>query len=345
MKGSATPDSAVAAAFGSGLLPAGSRFLLAVSGGADSTALLEAFRETAPRFHAEFGVGHVDHGWRGAASRRDAEFVRRRCADQGVPFFLRVAPAVGVGRSREAAARELRYGALSEMASAFGARAVVTAHTRDDAAETLLLALMRGRPLTGLSGIRRSREDGVLRPMLTVSRAAVLAYLRSRRLTFRRDASNADEAFDRNWVRRRILPLLDRRLGGEAAANLAASAEALSRDREWLDEVYRRDVHPALLLGASGAEARLADLSGLPPAALRRAILGLAVAAGGGDHAPTRRELLEIERRIAAGAPFRFQIGRRIDIVCRRGIVRAGPVPGKNGYKMRRNRKNDRTDD
>ena len=345
MRGPATPASAVAAAFASGLLPAGSRLLLAVSGGPDSVALLEAFRETASRFDAEFGVGHVDHGWRGAASRDDAEFVRRRCADLDVPFFLRAGRPDAAGRSREAAAREFRYSALREMAAEFGARGVVTAHTRDDAAETLLLALLRGRPLPGLSGIRESRDDGVLRPMLSVSRGAVLAYLRSRRVSYRRDASNADEALDRNWLRRRILPLLDRRLGGEAAANLAASAEALARDREWLDQIYRRDVHPALRFAESGAEAPLAELAGLPPAALRRVILGMTAAAGGVERPPTRRELLEIERRIAAGAPFRFQVGRRVDIVCRRGVVRAEPARAKNGYKMPRKRKKDRADD
>lgn len=327
-KGS-TPPEAIRQAFESGLLPSRSRLLLAVSGGPDSMALLEAFGEFAVRFQTAFAAGHVDHGWRGEASRRDAEFVSRECRRRNIPFLLLEGRPDSRGRSREAAAREFRYAALAGMAARFGAAAVVTAHTRNDAAETLLLALLRGRPLPGLSGIRERREDGVLRPMLGVSRDEVLSYLRSRETPYRRDASNGDETLDRNWIRRRVLPLLDRRLGGEAAGNLAASAEALARDREWLEAVYERDVRPRLRLGGGSAEAALEDLAGLPPAALRRAILGMASAAGAVG-APSRRELLQLERRILAGLPFRFQAGRRLDFVCRRGVLRVTPVRRDN---------------
>lgn len=292
-------------------------------------ALLEAFREVAPRFEVAFAVGHVDHQWRGAASRRDARFLERFCRGIEVPFLLREGRPEAHGRSREAAARQLRYAALAGMADEFAARGVVTAHTRDDAAETLLLAMLRGRPLAGLSGIRPRRPDGVFRPMLAVTRAAVLAYLRRRRIPYRRDRSNDDESLDRNWIRKRVLPLLERRLDGAAAGSLAASAEALTRDREWIDEVFHRDVLSRLELVTGEAKASLAELALLPSAALRRALLAMAGAVAGVEHPPTRRELLEIERRVAAGTPFRFQAGRRIDFTCRRGVLCASPARRK----------------
>jgi tRNA(Ile)-lysidine synthase len=328
------PPAAIGAAFESGLLPAGSRLLLAVSGGPDSMALLQAFHEAAPRFNTHFAAGHVDHGWRGPASARDAQFVQRICVRLGVPFLLRAPHIERRGRSREAAARQARYDALSDMAAEFGASGVVTAHTRDDAAETILLALLRGRPLAGLAGVRPRREDGILRPLLTVPRSAVLSYLARRKIPFRRDPSNRDESLDRNWVRRRLMPVLEGRLRGAAAQNLAASAEALERDREWLDEVFRREVLSRFTVVEGGASAPVTFLAALPAGARRRALLVMAAAAGTQQFSPTRRELLELEHKILSGKPFRLQAGRQVDFRVRRGVLVASPMKPGSRYKI-----------
>ena len=318
-----TPGTAVARAFEQALLPRGV-VLVAVSGGPDSMALLAAVAEEAPRRGAAIAAGHVDHGWRGERSAADARFVERWCARHGIPFHLRRADGPPPsGRSREDAARELRYALLAEMREAVGADAIATAHTRDDAAETLLLAAFRGRPLGALSGIRRDRSDGVRRPFRDVSRAAVIRYLRERRIPWRRDATNDDVAFDRNWVRRRILPALRRRFGEPVVGNLAASAEALSRDREWIESAFAREILPAIAAGPAGASADAGVLAALPAAALRRALLAMAERAGG---SLTRFELLELEARVREGKPFRFQAGRRIDFRAGRGRVSARAV-------------------
>lgn len=320
-------------AFAAGLLPRGSPLLLAVSGGADSMALVAAFGEVAPDFGTAFAVGHVDHGWRGKEARRHAAFVGRFCGKRGIPFHLAEGKPDTKGRSREEAAREFRYARLRSIAAAIGAAGVVTAHTRDDSAETLLLALLRGRPLGGLAGIRERREDSVFRPLLGVPRHAVLAYLRSRAIAHREDSSNSDLSLDRNWVRRRLLPMLERRFGPSVGANLAASAEALSRDREWLEEVFRRDAEPAVRVSPGSARVRLEALARLPSAAARRALLLMARAAGGDGFAPTRRELFAIERLAAGGGEFRFQTGRRVDFVAKRGELRAVRTRPKAGAK------------
>lgn len=322
------PDAALVRAFDEGELPRGGALLAAVSGGPDSMALLGALIEVAPRYSARFAVGHVDHGWRAERSASDARFVESFCRKRGVEFHLARVPAPAKGRSREDAARELRYRALAEMRQSMGASGVVTAHTRDDAAVTLLLAVFRGRPLGGVSGIRRRRDDGVLRPLLDVSRGAVLAYLRRREIPYRRDATNEDVGFDRNWVRRRVMPLLTRRLGEAIVGNLAASAEALSRDREWIESIFARDVLPILRGGAEGVSADASPLSLLPPAALRRALL--AMAEGAARCTLTRAELLALERLVREGSPFRFQAGRRVDFRRRRGVLSAQPCGAKS---------------
>jgi tRNA(Ile)-lysidine synthase len=323
-----SPDRAIRAAFESGLLP-GAPLLLAVSGGPDSMALLTAFREVGPELGTEFAVGHVDHGWRGSESKRHAEFVARFCRRRGIAFHLAEGKPDSKGRSREEAAREFRYDRLRAIASAIGAAGVVTAHTEDDAAETLLLALLRGRPLAGLAGIRERRPDAVFRPFLAVSRRSVLAYLRSRRVPYRTDSSNADLSLDRNWVRRRVVPLLARRFGDSVSANLAASAEALARDWEWLSEVFQRNTEAAIELVPGAARIPRSALDHLPPAAIRRALLVMSRAAGGDRFAPSRRELLALERLASSGSDFRFQAGRRVEFLASRGHLRAFRIAEK----------------
>ncbi len=321
---SEAPEPAVFRAFEAGDLPRECVLLAAVSGGPDSMALLAALAAIAPVHRSVVVAAHVDHGWR-PGSDRDAAFVERWCARRHVPFLLERLPPPPRGRSREDAARELRYRALAAMRERAGAAAVATGHTRDDAAETVLLALLRGRPLSGIAGIRRTREDGVVRPLLDVSRAAIRTYLRERRIPYRRDATNDDTAFERNWVRRRVMPLLERRFGGAAASNLAASAEALSRDREWIDDIFARDVLPLLEVGENAVSADAALLAVLPAAALRRALLAMAERAGG--RPLSRAELLTLESRVRAGKPFRFQAGRRVDFRASRGRLSARAVP------------------
>jgi tRNA(Ile)-lysidine synthase len=215
------------------------------------------------------------------------------------------------------------------MAREIGAAGVVTAHTQDDAAETLLLALLRGRPLEGLAGIRERRADGVFRPMLGVSRRSVLAYLRSRGVPHRRDSSNADLSFDRNWLRKKVVPLLSRRFGRGVSANLAASAESLARDWEWLTEVFQSGAGASLETVAGAAAIPRATIARMPPAAVRRALLAMARAVGGERFAPTRRELLALQRLVEGGSDFRFQAGRRVEFLARRDRLRAFAVTKK----------------
>jgi len=125
-----------------------------------------------------------------------------------------------------------------------------------------------------------------------------------------------------------VVPILLRRYGDAALANLAVSAEARSRDREWIEAIFAREVLPRIAGGPGEASADGAALSALPPAALRRALGVMAERAGRGSL--TRRELFALEALVRGGAPFRFQAGRRVDFRGRRGVISARPCSGES---------------
>lgn len=204
-------------------------FVAAVSGGADSVALLRGLHALA----AAGGMGrivvaHGLHDLRPEAGA-DADFVRRLAADLGLPCVvgpLAVRRPEAGGEGVEARARRLRYAFLAEVALEHGARHVAVAHTADDQAETILHRALRGTGVAGLAGMRRARElvPGValLRPLLEVSRATARAYLRGLPQAWCEDATNADPRRARGFLRHEILPRC-------AAGPYPAATAALAR--------------------------------------------------------------------------------------------------------------------
>ena len=231
-------------------LPTGAaRIIVAVSGGADSTALLLACDELikARRLTLALTVAHLDHGLRGAASAADAAWVAQLAQELGHDVVIEQArvneAAQAAGDNLEQAARRARYAFLARIAHKTQARAVLVAHTLDDQAETLLLALMRGSGAEGLGGMRAVRaldeRDADLllaRPLLRWARhAETIAYCRARGIEVRADALNEDERFARVRVRRQLVPLMET-FNPRAVAALARTAELLRADSEALDE-------------------------------------------------------------------------------------------------------------
>ncbi len=251
--------------------PAGGA-VVAVSGGADSVALLRAMLDAGA---TGVTVAHFNHRLRGAESDADEAFVRGLAATLGVPFRLGSADVTAVadaGRENlEAAARRLRYGWLADVARETEAGWVATGHTADDQAETVLHRIIRGTGLQGLRGIAAARELGVgvwlYRPLLAVTRADVLDYLRELGQPFREDATNADLGLTRNRIRHELLPLLKSfnpevvaalgRLAGQAEE---ASGFAFLEAKLLLDRVERLRAGRLVVLDAvpfdRGADAR-----------------------------------------------------------------------------------------
>jgi tRNA(Ile)-lysidine synthase len=193
--------------------------LVAVSGGADSVALLHLLR-AAPY---QIFIGHIDHQLR-TGSRRDARFVTTLASSWDLPCrVVKVRVRERAKRARETleeAARLLRYQALSRMARDWRCTAVLTAHTADDQIETVFMNVLRGAGPAGLSGMpavrplqARSRVR-LVRPLLGVHRQELRNYLHRHKLDWKEDPSNQDPKFTRNYLRLSVLPLLERRFPG-----------------------------------------------------------------------------------------------------------------------------------
>ena len=222
----------------------GAQLLVGLSGGADSTALLVALRELG------YGVEalHCNFELRGRESDGDEARCRALCRQHNVGLHVRhfrtQAYARRNGVSVEMAARRLRYEWFAEMSASLGAAAVCVGHHRDDNVETLLLNLVRGTGLRGLTGMRpvRRMDNGlvVLRPLLEVARADIEAWLQARDITWCTDSTNLDpDAAQRNSIRLQVVPLLERLHTG-AAQRIAATAQRLSEAEALYDDALAR---------------------------------------------------------------------------------------------------------
>ncbi|HEX5743899.1 MAG TPA: tRNA lysidine(34) synthetase TilS, partial [Candidatus Saccharimonadales bacterium] len=182
-------------------LPKG-KYVLAVSGGVDSVSLLHALKD---RPGVELAVAHYDHGIR-PDSTKDRRFVQKLADAHGLRFIYEEG-GLGPGAS-EAEAREARYGFLERARQQYRARAIVTAHHRDDVLETAVINLMRGSGRKGLTALA-SRQD-MERPLLDVSKEEIIAYAKEHGLEWSDDPTNLDTDYLRNYVRHKVLPRFSR---------------------------------------------------------------------------------------------------------------------------------------
>lgn len=192
-----------------GLLQLEERVLVAVSGGADSMALLLALKELG----YEVSAAHCNFHLRGRESDNDEQFVQKLCRDKGIALhctgFDTEAYAAERGISVEMAARELRYDWFNSLRDMLGIRCVAVAHHADDNAETFFLNLARGTGLRGLCGMHW-QSNSVIRPMLEVSRQEIEAWLKERKQPYVTDSTNTDTRFKRNMIRHSVLPLFEK---------------------------------------------------------------------------------------------------------------------------------------
>ena len=246
---------------------------VAVSGGADSMALLLLLRQLQPRFGYTLSACHVNHGLRGQSADRDEAFVRAECARLGVP--LRVFHAAEIApppaHAGEDWARRLRYTAFAQLQEQ-GIDAIATAHTANDQAETLLLHLARGTGLHGAGGIR-PRRGGYLRPLLCLSRAETEAVCRAAGQPWVTDETNDTDAYARNRLRHSALPALES-TNAAAVLHLARFCEKAARADAYLAAEAAKLLAAARLPGAAPAW-RLSPLKAADPLLLETALHGL----------------------------------------------------------------------
>ena len=272
------------------LLRPGDRVVVALSGGADSVALLLVLRELAAARECEIaGAAHLNHQLRGADADADEAFCRRLVAACGLPFDVeridvrRLAGDAGV--SIETAAHSARHDFFGRAAMRLNATAMAVAHTRDDQAETFLLRLLRGAGPRGLGGMH-PRSGFIIRPFIESARADVRAFLALHQTEFCEDASNADVSIPRNSVRHELIPYLQLRFSPGIVDVLDREAAIARDDSDFLEESAA--LAAATLVAVTAHEVAI-DASGLlaqPPAIARRVIGQAQRAASGGRFIP-----------------------------------------------------------
>ena len=258
-----------------GLLQPGAslRLAAAVSGGADSMALLLLLRQLQPRFGYTLSACHVNHGLRGQSADRDEAFVRAECARLGVPLrvFHAAELASPPAHAGEDWARRLRYTAFAQLQGQ-GIDAIATAHTANDQAETLLLRLARGTGLHGAGGIR-PRRGCYLRPLLCLSRAETETVCRAAGQPWVTDETNDTDAYARNRLRHSALPALES-TNAAAVQNLARFCEKAARADAYLAAGAAKLLAAARLPGAEPAW-QLTPLQAADPLLLETALHSL----------------------------------------------------------------------
>ena len=268
-------------------LPADGLVLVACSGGADSLALAAAARFVGARV----GLVTVDHGMQDGSPRRAAAVAGWARTAGFDPVEVATVSVDGLPGGPEAAARTARYAALSAAAARLDAAVVLLGHTRDDQAETVLLALARGAGPRGLAGMPQ-RKGVFLRPLLDVSRADTRKACAALGLVPWDDPHNVDPAYARSRVRGAALPALVAALGDGVVGNLARSAAQIAADNTALDELAEAALATA---SATPAALRIAELSGLVGAVRTRVLHSWArrLGAPGGDLSHRHVEALD----------------------------------------------------
>jgi tRNA(Ile)-lysidine synthase len=262
--------------------------IVAVSGGADSVALLDLMSEVAAEWRLSLTVAHADHGIQ-AVSRLVGQAVRDLAERYGLPFEL---GELGLGPdASETMARRARYRWLREVQQRMGARYLVTAHHQDDQMETVLLRVLRGSGVAGLAGIPARGRGGLLRPLLPFAKSELVAHAAARGLLVHDDPANRDPRHARSWVRTVMVPLLTDRFGAGVGNDLLRLGRHAAWDRRAWDRALELVPDLSLRIDVGGFDVARGALARYD-ATLAAALLGAAARRAGLVLGPARAQRL-----------------------------------------------------
>ncbi|HLW35750.1 MAG TPA: tRNA lysidine(34) synthetase TilS [Chthoniobacterales bacterium] len=282
--------------------PSDGRYLVGVSGGRDSVALLDSLIVAG---YKNLTVCHLNHQLRARSSEADARFVEKLAASHHLPIANGTANVRALARKKklsiETAGREARYKFFAGVAKRTRCRTIFLGHHADDVVETFLINLFRGSGTAGLAGMRevsRRRVDNVdltvVRPLVATWRSEIDRYVRSRHLKFREDKSNRDPAPLRNRIRLRIIPYLEKSLGRKIRQSLWRAAMIAAEEEAWIEKQVPNSI---------GSDLAVSSLRDLPAALQRRQILkwlrSRDIGNVGFDVVENVRSLLDCDARIA----------------------------------------------
>ena len=229
-----------------GLIEKGDKVLCAVSGGADSMCLLDVVLSLKDELALSVYVANVNHLIRGDEAKRDSDFVKRICIENGVELFYREYDVPSVSQEmkvgEEECGRILRYEFFEEISKKLGGTKIATAHNLNDNAETVLFRLVRGSSAQGLTGIKYKRGN-IIRPLLDVNRDEIEEYLNSKNLSWCEDSTNSLSLYSRNKLRNCVMPYLEEISAG-SQKKIVSAAKLIKEDNDFIkhhtDELVRK---------------------------------------------------------------------------------------------------------
>lgn len=220
------------------------KVLVALSGGPDSVCLLHILHRLKNVFNIELGAIHINHMLRGEESDNDEKYIGQLCDKLGINYYVKRIDIEYISKSTnvslEVAGRNERYKAFEEIRKDNGYNKVAVAHNSNDQAETILMRMMRGTGLEGLTGIKAKREDGIIRPILCLNRSEIEIYCEENKLNPRIDASNYERIYSRNKVRLDILPYMKENFNRDIVDTLNRMALILQKDNDFIEEYSKR---------------------------------------------------------------------------------------------------------
>jgi tRNA(Ile)-lysidine synthase len=308
------------------LLGKGERVLLAISGGADSVAMLRLFLAIRQKWQLDLVVAHYNHKLRAKESDDDEAFVRQLAMENGLEcnVAVNVDPTLNAQAGNlEERARESRYAFFTGLAQQLIATKVALGHTMNDQAETILMRLLRGTGSTGLAGIPVAREQMFIRPLLFTGRDEIRGFLERHQQSWREDASNADWRFLRNRMRHDLLPKLQQDYNPKIIETLSNTARVLSEEADALQQLAREFVVAHAIHETPGrlllpAELLRAQPRGLGKLILRETLrlLGSEDSAGSSLHLETIYDLLSSDKSGRSFEKGEVTVSRQFQTLC-----------------------------
>lgn len=281
----------------------GDRVLVAVSGGADSVALLLCLHALGPILDCDLDVAHLNHSLRGPEGEGDEEFVRSLSGELGLAFYSETIDVRGLAERRkqnlEQAAREVRYAFLRRTARRSGANRVAVGHTQNDQAETILFRFLRGSGVEGLSSIHPVVGRQLIRPLLDCPRKSILLYLEERNCAYREDSSNRDMLYSRNRIRLELIPYLQRHFNPGLAETAAREAATMRETWDLLRSLAEQSCDAISRQADGGIALSVKAVQTLHPA-LQKEVLRCALKRARGDLKGVGRAHIEQVLRLCA---------------------------------------------
>lgn len=226
------------------LIKQGDHIILGVSGGPDSSCLFHILLQLQKKLNYKISVCHINHGIRKEAIL-DQKYVEDLCRKHEIPCYTKTINIEEKARKEkigtEEAGRKVRYEFFEEIRKKVGASKIVTAHTKNDQVETVLMNLIRGTGLTGLTGIKVERENVYIRPLITCTKKEIEEYCKKHKLNPRIDQTNFENIYTRNKIRNQLIPFLEKEFNPNILESISRMSEILSKENQYLEKITKQE--------------------------------------------------------------------------------------------------------